>query len=161
MTKRNWLILIVLLPILGNGKQVLAHGAQIGYSRTQALEIQATYDDGTPMSNAQVVIYAPNDPSRPWLTGTTNQAGKFVFVPDGEQSGNWDVKVRQAGHGKIITIPENAILASETETNNSQELASSNNAIYNPVQKIIMAAVGIWGFVGTALFFSRKKTQQQ
>jgi nickel transport protein len=160
MSKWNWLIFLLLLPMLGYEKQTLAHGAQINYRQTKAVEIQAIYDDGTPMKNAQVVIYAPDDPSTPWLKGMTDEQGVFTFVPDSQKSGNWDVKVRQAGHGKIITIPQTALTSSTTEANNLKELASSNNAVYSPLQKIVMAAIGIWGFVGTALFFSRKKAKQ-
>lgn len=143
---------LLLFLTLGGSTRTLAHGAKLTYQSTQAIEIQATYDDGSPMANAQVVIYAPDDPTTPWLTGMTNPQGQFIFTPDGSQSGNWDIKVRQAGHGDILTIP----LTQDTLVSANVSSSQSN---YTPLQKALMAITGIWGFVGTALFFSRKKVQ--
>lgn len=134
-------------------KQVLAHGANIEYRTTEAITIQAKYDDGTPMAQAQVVIYAPSDPVSPWLKGTTDELGNFTFVPDTntENIGNWDVKVRQSGHGDITSIPvEQGKLAVNKMT---------TDAGYTSSQKLVMAAAVGWGFMGTALFFSRAKSQ--
>lgn len=161
--KLNYLAFFLLFSILGFSRQVFAHGAKIVYRQTQAIEVKATYDDGTPMSNAQVVIYAPDDPASPWLKGTTNEEGKFSFTPSSTVSGNWDIKIRQSGHGDIISIPwqaENIASAVESQENisNSGNWLSSANNNYNPVQKVVMAATGVWGFIGTALFFSRKKS---
>ena len=149
-----WLTWLVFAGLIGE-KTVLAHGAKIQYRQTEAISIQAIYDDGKPMKEAQVVVYAPSDLATPWLTGVTNEEGYFSFVPDGDVSGNWDVKVRQSGHGDIISIPitEGKSLA---DTNKDMSLTSNSN--YSPVQKIVMAAAGIWGFIGTALFFSRKQS---
>ena len=136
-------------------KQVLAHGANIEYRETNAVTIQAKYDDGTPMANAQVVIYAPSDRASPWLKGTTDESGSFTFVPntDAENIGNWDVKVRQSGHGDITSIP---IEKGKLAVNN---MTASAGAGYTPAQKLIMAAAVGWGFVGTGLFFARSKSQ--
>jgi nickel transport protein len=146
----TWLI-VAGLP----GEAVLAHGAKIEYLQNSAITIQAAYDDGTPMKEAQVVIYAPNDLANPWLKGITDERGYFSFVPDAEISGDWDVKVRQSGHGDIVSIPvSNGNLTAE----NPQQMSVSNSDNYSPVQKVVMAAVGVWGFIGTALFFTRKKS---
>lgn len=137
-------------------KQVLAHGANIEYQTTSAITIQAKYDDGTPMKQAQVVIYAPSDRATPWMQGTTDESGKFTFVPDRDSSnlGNWDVKVRQSGHGSITSIPiQNDKLAANQMT--SPPMGKG----YSPSQKLMMAAAVGWGFVGTALFFSRSKSR--
>jgi nickel transport protein len=138
---------------------VLAHGASIEYRQSEAITIQAKYDDGKPMANAQVVIYAPSDRATPWLKGTTDQSGNFTFTPDSnpENVGDWDVKVRQSGHGDITSIP---ITEGKLAQENSQTQSSSANAGYTSTQKIVMAAVGVWGFVGTALFFSRSQSSK-
>lgn len=157
--KIQYLIPLACVSILTWSVRSLAHGSNIQYRSTEAIEIQAVYDDGTPMANAQVVVYPPEDPSTPWLKGITNSEGKFVFVPQSEASGNWDIKVRQSGHGDIVSIPWNQenLTTDTTPESNRANRFSTAAAGYTPVQKIVMAAVGIWGFVGTALFFSRSK----
>lgn len=123
---------------------VLAHGAVIDYRVSdKRVEIEATYDSGTPMANAQIAVYAPERPDKAWLTGTANRNGQFTFTPPAGQKGTWQVKVRQAGHGKILNIPMG-------------EAISSSSQPISPVVRTVMAAVVIGGFVLTALFFSRK-----
>ena len=56
-----------------------AHGARVEYIGSTAIEIVAKYDNGEPMGGAQVVVYAPDDPSTPWLTGTCDSEGRFTF----------------------------------------------------------------------------------
>jgi nickel transport protein len=142
---------LLYLPILTWSVKVLAHGAHITYKETPGIEITALYDQGDPMSNAQVVIYAPADPATAWLKGETDAEGRFTFVPDFNQSGNWDVKVRKAGHGALISIPLEANSPTETTT-----IDNSPQSDYTVMQKMLMSISGVWGFIGTALFFSRK-----
>ena len=146
-----------LLALTAVPKQALAHGANIDYRQTSAITIEAKYDDGTPMANAQVVVYAPSDRATPWLKGTTDDSGNFTFVPDtnAENVGDWDVKVRQAGHGDITSIP-----LTGDRKNTADTQLSSTGAGYTPSQKVFMAAAGVWGFIGTALFFSRSKSSK-
>ena len=150
-----FLLTLVIFPILIWSVKALAHGTNIQYRQTQAIEIKATYDDDMPMANAQVVVYTPGDPASPWIQGKTDDKGYFIFIPDYFQSGNWEVKVRQSGHGGIISIP----LTSSTNPDFNTK-TSSGGAGYTSLQKLVMAAVGVWGFVGTALFFSRRKVEQ-
>ncbi|MGV2830184.1 carboxypeptidase-like regulatory domain-containing protein [Myxosarcina sp. GI1(2024)] len=157
MNRWYFLISLFLLPILP--KPVLAHGAQIEYQETSAITVRATYDDGTPMANAQVVIYSPEDRATPWLKGTTDSQGNFTFVPDRETPGDWDVKVRQSGHGDITSIPITDAKSAAEVSQTQMTVNDASNAGYTSAQKLVMAAVGVWGFVGTALFFSRKKNQ--
>ena len=149
---------LTLLALTAVPKQVLAHGANIDYRQTSAITIEAKYDDGTPMANAQVVIYAPSDRATPWLKGTTDDSGNFTFVPDTdtENVGDWDVKVRQAGHGDITSIP----ITGDSSENAAEAQLSSDGSGYSSAQKAVMAAAGIWGFIGTALFFSRSKSSK-
>ena len=161
--KLKYLFFFPLFLTLSSSRQLLAHGARIIYRQTQAIEVKAIYEDGTPMSNAQVVIYAPDNPAIPWQKGTTDKEGKFSFIPQSNTSGNWDIKIRQSGHGDILSIPwqtENVASAFESRqtVSNSASWFSPANSNYNPIQKVVMAATGIWGFIGTALFFSRQKS---
>lgn len=151
MKKSNLLLIpLIIFPIITWSTKISAHGSQINYRSTRAIEIKATYDDGTPMALAQVVIYAPNDPTTPWIKGQTDSEGNFIFVPNYEISGNWDVKVRKSGHGGIVAIPV-------SNSGNLRTQISTSNSEYTALQKLVMTAASVWGFVGTALFFWRRK----
>jgi len=139
-------IISVLVLGLGLSIEAFAHGAKIDYTASTTIELVAAYDDGEPMSGAQVVIYAPDDPSTPWLTGVCDDEGRFSFTPDTSKPGIWDVKVRQAGHGDIVHIPigESAVTA-------------GGIGGYTTLQIGLMAACVVWGSVGTALYFWRRR----
>jgi nickel transport protein len=136
------------LVVLGGLPTVAqAHGAHIQSRSRQAVEIQATYDSGEPLAEAQVQVYGPDDPQTPRFTGLTDDQGRYLFTPD--QSGDWEVSVRQAGHGDIAVIPvtaEGAVAA-----------AYRNDSSLTPLQRGLMAAAVTWGCVGTALYFRRGK----
>jgi nickel transport protein len=152
---------------LGNPLPAIAHGVELTYQTLEAVEIQAMYDNGDPMSNAQITIYAPTDPETPWQQGTTDEEGRFLFAPDTSLAGNWAVRVRQAGHGGILNVaiaPETAPADPEPSPDTTgipQQTASSPPSRYgpssavNPLPTALAIASGVWGFVGTALFFSR------
>lgn len=128
---------------------VSAHGPGIETETVTGIEVNAKFDDGTPMINAQITVYAPDDPETAWLQGVADEEGYFVFVPDLSIPGRWDISVRTAGHGDIIyvTIDENASVT---------EIVSASVGM-TTTQRILMAVLGIWGLVGTALYFSRNK----
>ena len=150
--------------LLGTAPPVLAHGVVVEHSITQTIRIQASYDTGEPMAEAQVNVYAPDAPQEVWTTGTTDSDGVFTFTPDAERLGNWEVQVRQAGHGDITVIPLQAEdLAGQVEqteqTGQSEQtgqIAAGESSSYSPAQMVVMGAAGVWGFVGTALFFWRR-----
>ena len=140
-------LLILGLPImLGLPMKAYAHGVIIEYTVDMTIELIATYDNGEPMAGAQFVVYAPDDPSTPWLTGVCDDEGRFSFTPDTSKPGIWDVKVRQAGHGDIVHIPigEGAVVAGGTGG-------------YTTLQIGLMVACVVWGSVGTALYFSSRR----
>ena len=159
---KNWQILLVVALSSFRTEPLLAHGAKIEYGNTNAIIIRATYDDGTPMKQAQAVVYAPNAPTVPWMKGITDHKGQFTFIPDPSISGNWDVKVRQSGHGSIVSIPiQKGLIASKNKPEVAGVKLLTNNSDLTFLQKIIMAAAGVWGFLGTALFFSRKPVNEK
>ncbi|MEO1682888.1 MAG: carboxypeptidase regulatory-like domain-containing protein [Cyanobacteria bacterium J06631_12] len=122
-----------------------AHGSNIKI--TQSTEIQATFETGEPMADAQVLIYAPTDLQTPWTTAKTDGEGRFNFMPDAQQPGQWEVTVRLAGHGHTT-----AFLVGEAANSSS----ALQGPAAGPVQKWVAIAATIWGFVGTALFFSNR-----
>jgi nickel transport protein len=169
--KHRFPILLAALGGIGWVTPVLAHGAHIEYQPTESIQIQAKYDSGKPMQGAQVMVYSPENLSDPWTQGTTDDQGRFVFSPDTSQPGNWEVTVRQAGHGDIVAIPvggDNAAVADGGEATTGDEAAEAavgqasaeslpQTAQLSPVQQGITIGAVIWGFIGTALFFARGK----
>ena len=124
-----------------------AHGtAQLRYRQEPAIQIEALHDNGEPMINAKVRIYAPENHRKPLIVGNTDSQGQFRFIPQARQTGSWTVTVSQLGHSHNINIPiqQNLALA-----------AAQTSSTYSPLQKLTMAIVGIWGFLGTALYFTR------
>lgn len=126
-----------------------AHGAHVQARTTNAVEVQATYDSGEPLAAATVQVFAPDDPQTPVFTGVTDEAGYYVFAPT--QPGDWEVSVRQAGHGDIAVVPVAAdgVIASSFTNDGGLSLG----------QRLIVAGSVTWGCVGTALFFGRRGKQ--
>jgi nickel transport protein len=139
--------LLLALGVWGQGQPASAHGASIQARESTSVEIQATYDSGEPMAEAGVTVYDPTDPQSPRFTGITDSEGRFSFTPD--QSGDWEVTVRQAGHGAIAVIP--------VEDGGSLATSFRNNNQLTPLQRGLMGAAVTWGCVGTALYFRRGK----
>ncbi len=147
MKRKIFAVLLAVLLALVLPTLSFAHGAKIEYRVATTVELTASYDDGGPMAGGQVTVYAPDDPATPWLTGLCDENGRFTFTPDPTKPGTWDIQVRQAGHGDMIHI---------TIGEGAGAMAGSTG--FTPLQIALMAACVIWGFVGTALFFSRGKT---
>ena len=139
-------VLACILVVLYLPNTIYAHGAKIEYTVSTSIDIVAKYDNGEPMSGGQVSIYAPDNPSTPWLTGVCDEQGRFSFTPDLSLPGTWDIQVRQAGHGDMIHIKiEEGSVSGESSGN------------YSVAQIEVMSVCVIWGLIGTALFFKRRK----
>ncbi|MEM6254701.1 MAG: carboxypeptidase-like regulatory domain-containing protein [Cyanobacteria bacterium P01_D01_bin.156] len=71
----------------------------------QVLRMQSTFSNGAPLKGAKVNVYSPNNPVTPWKQGVTDGEGRFSFSPDESLPGDWEVTIRQQGHGDILTVP--------------------------------------------------------
>ena len=147
--RRGMLLSLLALALLAVVGTVTAHGVRITYTIALTVQLQAEFDNGDPMADAQVLVYAPDDPATPWLTGQADENGRFSFVPDPTLPGTWDVQVRSAGHGDMIHIPV------------EEQGPLSGGTGFTPAQIVLMAAAVIWGFVGTALYFSGRSGNPQ
>ncbi|MBN1201625.1 MAG: carboxypeptidase regulatory-like domain-containing protein [Anaerolineae bacterium] len=157
---RRIIILLLLLVIaLGSAGAVWAHGVKITYTVTfsPTIAIEAAYDTGEPMANAQVIVYAPDDPKTPWLTGECDDDGRFSFSPDPSKPGTWEIQVRQAGHGEWLKIP----LDEEMMQSGQGVVTEGGDEGFSTAQIVLMSACVIWGFVGTALFFQSRRPPAQ
>jgi nickel transport protein len=144
------MIVLIWIAILftNSAVEVHAHGVQAGYIERTGIEVVARYDTGHPMSGARVSVFAPDNPTSPWITSTLDENGLFRFVPDPAMPGTWSVQVRQEGHGAMIHIPVGESVAREVETGPVR---------LTLLQRILVAASISWGGIGTALYFSRKR----
>jgi nickel transport protein len=140
------LVLFFLLTILGLPMKAYAHGVEIQYESSVSIEIVATYDNGEPMAGAQVMIYAPDAPSSPWMIGACDDEGRFTFTPDLSKPGTWDVQIRKAGHGDIVHIPVGEEVA-----------ATGGTGGYSEPQIVLMSVCVVWGIAGTALYVKRRR----
>lgn len=160
-------ILLGIASFLAFSEKAIAHGVHIQHHEVSAIQVQATYDSGEPMDNAQVTIYSPDDPATPWMQGVSDAQGEFIFVPEPGKTGTWTVRIRKAGHGQIFHIanPGASANGSSTAQNSSSEapqpaIASTSLGGYTSAQRATMLASILWGFVGTALFFSRSNRRK-
>lgn len=131
--------------LLGSlGESAIAHGLSLQSQVKSSIEVIATFEDGTPLKQAQIKVYKPNQPESVAFSGTTDDQGVFQFTPD--ISGNWDIFVRQAGHGSDLSLPVS--LGDQGQI----QLANNSNGQTLP-QRIITIGAVIWGCIGTALYF--------
>lgn len=141
---------LALIATLPAAEGAMAHAAVVESRMVPGILIEAMYETGEPMSQAQVTVYGPADPARPALTGLTDESGVFGFVPTPGETGSWAVQVRQAGHGSMTHIRIG-------ESSGPSTIQERSPASFNVLQRLIMAAAVIWGFIGTALFFNRRR----
>ncbi len=147
---------------VGGATTVIAHGVGLDTQKVEGYRIHATYDNGTPMKDAQVSVFSPKNPAQPWLRGTTNGEGDFFFRPS--QAGQWQVQVRQAGHGDsvVIKVGEEKIKPTSpanTALNPPKPSFLSINNPQSPLQRGLILGSVVWGCVGTAFFFARGKQE--
>lgn len=76
---------------------VSAHGVAWELSAKKSYGLEFSYDDGSPMSYAEIKVFGPDDPEKLSQTGRTDKNGYFAFIPDAE--GQWLVAAEDgAGH---------------------------------------------------------------
>jgi nickel transport protein len=148
----RWAALLVAGTLAAAPGAALAHGAQVEARAVEAIAVSAVYDTGEPMAGAQVSVFAPDDPMTPWLQGVADESGRFVFVPDA-QAGRWTVQARHAGHGTVAHVVRGA---DRSAASGEALPVSAQGRLGTPLQRSVMAACVIWGFVGTALYFRRR-----
>ncbi|MCH8467647.1 MAG: carboxypeptidase-like regulatory domain-containing protein [Roseinatronobacter sp.] len=138
--------IILFMAGLVAGQSVCAHAALIVAETAQAIRLHAQYDTGAPMSHAQVIIYAPDNPASPWGQGVTDRAGRFEFIPDATE-GRWSLQVRQAGHGVMAHVQIGGVAPVVITATGAHEW----------LQRLVMVALVAWGGLGTALFVLRNR----
>ena len=126
---------------------VYGHGAWVTWEILgDSIHISASFDNGQPLGLAQVTVFSGAAPSVPYLAGMTDENGEFSFLPDKEESLSWDIQVRKAGHGDIVSVS----LSEDSIVDNEQSR-------FTTLQIVLMSTCVVWGFVGTAFFFASKR----
>lgn len=148
------LVVALLVLAAAGARTASAHGAFVEARQVGAVVVEARFDAGDPMAGAQVAVFAPGDPDAPWLLGVADGDGRFIFTPD-DQPGAWRVEARRAGHGAAATVTLAGYSAAPPPAGPLVEPATGPFAAA-PLQRAVMGACVVWGFVGTALYLRRK-----
>ncbi len=120
-----------------------AHAATITYESSVEVQITAADNDG-PMAGAEVIVYEP-DLITVYDQGTCDAQGKYSFAPDMSKPGDWKVRINHDhSHLMYVTVGENVS-------------ASGGIGGFSTLQIVLMSACVIWGIIGTALYFRRKR----
>jgi hypothetical protein len=69
---------------------------------THEVTVQFATQDGKPLANAEVQVFAPGDAKTPVITGRTDAEGKFVFAAD--QDGFWSAEAKGADQVARVMI---------------------------------------------------------
>lgn len=142
---------LALTAALAAPTAALPHAATVEAAPAQGIAVTAAYDTGAPMAQAQITVFAPDNPAEPWARGIADDNGRFAFIPD-PIPGRWTVQARTAGHGAVahVVLDDTVVGAAPVAM-----IVASAGGI-DPLQRWIMAAAVVWGFVGTALYFRRR-----
>ncbi|NEQ30546.1 MAG: carboxypeptidase regulatory-like domain-containing protein [Leptolyngbya sp. SIO4C5] len=166
--KAKLLVPLAAIALLGLPAKVWAHAVQTNYfvplftepsdsagavessvsSEEATLVLESTFGDGSPFVGAEVSVYAPNEPETPWQMGTTDASGQFAFVPDESLPGDWTIKIRQEGHGDILTIPVGETGIDFQNISEGPKL-DTHYAALSPIAIAILAGVGGIGIVAS------------
>ncbi|GBF82267.1 carboxypeptidase regulatory-like domain-containing protein [Aphanothece sacrum] len=152
--KKLLVLLPILLGIVAIPTKILAHAVETNYLLSNQLEFQTKYSTGEPLKGAKVMVYAPNNPDKPWMEGKTDEEGRFSFLPDKSIKGDWQVEILQEGHEDYLTVPvdEKGIEVDKISQKDQQDLHYSSSAL-SPIESLIITAgIGASWFV-----FLRKK----
>ena len=115
--KIGWGLFLLLLLCVWPVPAVLAHGTNITLTVVDGdqLELHALFETGEPMSEAQVVVYAADNPRQAWHTGVADTEGFYTFDVDTSIPGDWAISIRTAGHGELLhfTVSEAGVINAE------------------------------------------------
>jgi nickel transport protein len=139
---------IVLLCTLPMAAVAHAHGTSIELIASgDEILIHALFDSGEPMSNAQISVYAPDNPREAWLTGEADADGRYSFTVDTSINGAWAVSIRTAGHGELLHF----------NVTRSGRISLDETTERTPQQTALIAGGVVAALGGIAWYFSRKR----
>ncbi|MGF1499005.1 MAG: carboxypeptidase regulatory-like domain-containing protein [Elainellaceae cyanobacterium] len=149
-------VLLFLLAWLGQPAEAWAHQVETDFSFdliSAQLEFVSTFSTGEPMASADVTVYAPGNREEPWFEGKTDEAGRFAFLPDASQTGEWRIEFRQEGHADIWTVPVGEAGIQFDEITDGLNV----DRHYAAFPSASLAAGLAGGAIGGSLLFARRK----
>jgi len=93
---------VVVLITAGAALLVPRPSAAFNLFATHEVTAQFATQDGKPMANAEVLVFAPGDSKTPVITGHTDAEGKFVFEAD--RDGFWSAEAHAADQVARVMI---------------------------------------------------------
>jgi nickel transport protein len=130
-----------------------AHGVRGYTEKAEGICLVAQYDDGEPMSYADVTITSANS-KIPFQTGRTDRNGRFFFQPD--EPGQWHITVKD-GMGHLVNLglemTGDGVLQKNTESR--PQVSSLKPA---RTQKIITGLSVIFGIFGILYAWKARRT---
>lgn len=121
---KNLLFLILRIAVLlVLSSPAWCHGTT-GYTETaDGIRVKAEYDDGEPMSYAEIEITSP-DSDIPFQKGRTDRNGVFMFAPDGP--GIWQMAISDGmGHRLSLEREITALKGKQMDSNGSSQKKST------------------------------------
>ena len=128
-------VLVLVVPVWGHGTEGVAE-------KEEGILVSAEYDDGEPMSYAEVKILAP-DSDIPFQKGRSDRNGRFMFRPD--QKGVWQIIVSDGVGHRLALEREILDVKGNMKTEASAETCFS---AISRAQGIIMGVSIILGLFG-------------
>lgn len=130
---------------------VYAHGTDIRLSVIEhnQVEVQAQFDTGERMANAQILVYAADNPQKAWLSGSADKNGVYRFKVDTSIAGSWAVSVRTAGHGELLHFV--------VDDSKMIHLTQTTKRPFWQTVLLLLLVVGILGAI--AKYFTRAKSK--
>ena len=100
---KNYLVKIniLLFILIICAHSVSAHDMDIDIVG-RSIIVKATYSDGKPVANADIVVYHAN--GKKYLSGTTDDGGEYSFEVGENTAEELIVEVEQTGHKSSVTI---------------------------------------------------------
>lgn len=155
--KRLLALPIAIATIMGVAPQALAHMVETFFEfDAEGLEFQSQYSSGEPVEQADVLIYAPDNPEEPWARLTTDEEGRFSFAPDASIPGEWEVRIeKDLGHGDIWFVPVSEEGMIEYENISQTETVPAVHLAGKPL--LVAGAIGLGTCMAIAAYASRKE----
>ena len=123
-----------------------AHGVVYEVKEDKTVIIKVAYDDGEPMSYAEIKIFSPDNKNIEHQNGRTDKNGCFAFLPD--EVGKWKVVVNDGmGHG-VVT---------EVNVEKAMKIEKTSYKAWSRWQGLITGLSIIWGLTGLFFYFKVRK----
>lgn len=148
MSKLIFIIVFSLILFAFITNTVYAHGVVYEVKEDKSVIIKVEYDDGEPMSYADVKIFSPTEKEIEHQNGRTDKNGCFAFLPD--IVGEWKITVNDGmGHGVVekVKVKEAMVIESIHVIHRS----------WTWFQKLIVGISIIWGLAGVICYFKVRK----